>query len=145
VLTRIVPREAVEEVLAETGRKEQPSRLLPAHFVVYFVLAMAIFSDGYEEGVRRLVGGLEAMRAWRKEWSVPATGGISQAGRSDTASQSRSPLWSRRCLEQWADVYGAEHNRDIIGDARRTAHNLERDAGAKRPQCAAALKMTAAW
>jgi hypothetical protein len=40
---------------------------------------MAIFSDGYEEVVRQLVGGLQFMRAWRKEWSVPTTGAISQA------------------------------------------------------------------
>ena len=29
--------------------------------------------------MRRLVGGLQFMRAWRKEWSVPTTGAISQA------------------------------------------------------------------
>ena len=79
VLTRIVPRDVVDEVLAETGRKEKRSRLLPAHVVVYFVLAMTIFGDGYEEVIRRLVGGLQFMRAWRQEWSVPTTGAISQA------------------------------------------------------------------
>jgi hypothetical protein len=79
VLTRVVPREVVDEVLAETGRREKRSRLLPAHFVVYFVMAMAVFSDGYEEVIRQLVGGLQFMRAWRKEWSVPTTGAISQA------------------------------------------------------------------
>jgi Insertion element 4 transposase N-terminal len=79
VLTRIVPRDMVDEVLAETGRRQKRSRLLPAHLMVYFVLAMAIFGDGYEEVMRRLVGGLKLMRAWRKEWSVPTTGAISQA------------------------------------------------------------------
>jgi len=79
VLTRLVPRDVVDEVLAETRRKEHRSRLLPAHVVVYFVLAMAIFSDGYEEVMRRLVGGLQFMRAWQKDWSVPTTGAISQA------------------------------------------------------------------
>jgi hypothetical protein len=79
VLTRLVPRDVVDEVLAETGRREKRSRLLPAHAVVYFVMAMAIFSDGYEEVMRRLVGGLQLMRVWQKEWSVPTTGAISQA------------------------------------------------------------------
>jgi hypothetical protein len=79
VLTRLIPRDAVDEVLAETGRREKRSRLLPAHVVVYFVIAMAVFRDGYEEVMRRLVGGLQFMRAWRKEWSVPTTGAISQA------------------------------------------------------------------
>lgn len=79
VLTRLVPRDVVDEVLAETRSKERRSRLLPAHVVVYFVLAMAIFRDGYEEVMRRLVGGLQFMRAWNKDWSVPTTGAISQA------------------------------------------------------------------
>lgn len=79
VLTRTVPRDLVDEVLAETGRREKRSRLLPAHVVVYFVMAMTIFGDGYEEVIRRLVGGLQFMRAWRKEWSVPTSGAISQA------------------------------------------------------------------
>ena len=79
VLTRLVPRDLVAEVLAETGRREKRSRLLPAHVVVYFVMAMAIFRDGYEEVMRRLTGGLVYMRAWRKDWAVPTTGAISQA------------------------------------------------------------------
>jgi hypothetical protein len=79
VLTRLVSRDAIDEVLAETGRREKRSRLLPAHVMVYFVIAMAVFGDGYEEVMRRLVGGLQFMRAWRNEWSVPTTGAISQA------------------------------------------------------------------
>lgn len=79
VLTRLVPRDLVDEVLAETGRREKRSRLLPAHVVVYFVMAMAIFRDGYEEVMRRLVGGLQFMRVWQKEWAVPTTGALSQA------------------------------------------------------------------
>jgi hypothetical protein len=79
VLTRLVPRDLVDEVLAQTGRREQRSRLLPAHVVVYFVMAMAVFRDGYEEVMRRLTGGLQFMRAWQKEWDVPTTGAISQA------------------------------------------------------------------
>src|SRR5258708_37408192 len=75
VLTRLVPRDLVDEVLAETGRREKRSRLLPAHVVAYFVMAMAIFRDGYEEVTRRLTGGLAFMR----DWAVPTTGAISQA------------------------------------------------------------------
>jgi len=86
VLTRIVPRDLVDEVLAETGRREKRSRLLPARVVVYFVMAMAIFRDGYEEVTRRLAGGLVFMRAWRKDWAVPTAGAISQ----------RASGWARR-------------------------------------------------
>jgi len=79
VLTRVVPRHLVNEVLAETRRREKRSRLLPAHVVVYFVMAVAIFGDGYEEVMRRLAGGLQFMRAWSQDWSVPTTGAVSQA------------------------------------------------------------------
>jgi hypothetical protein len=41
VLTRIVSRSVVDEVLAETGRVQKRTRSLPAHVVVYFVLALA--------------------------------------------------------------------------------------------------------
>jgi hypothetical protein len=78
VLTRLVPRDLIDEILTETGRREKRSRLLPAHVVVYFVMAMAVFRDGYEEVMRRLTGGLQSMRAWHEEWAVPTTGAISQ-------------------------------------------------------------------
>lgn len=79
VLARVVTRETVEEVLAETRNKEQRVRLMPAHVVVYFVMAMAVFQDGYEEVMRRLVGGLRFMRAWSDEWVVPSTAAITRA------------------------------------------------------------------
>lgn len=80
VLTRLFPRDLVDEVIAESGRREQRSRLLPAHVVLYFVLAMALFfGEGYEEVIRRLVGGLEFLRSWSKGWRVPTTSAISQA------------------------------------------------------------------
>ena len=43
VLARTVPRDFVDEVLTETGTREKRARLLPAHVVIYFVMAMAIF------------------------------------------------------------------------------------------------------
>ncbi|MBP2329512.1 hypothetical protein JOF56_009897 [Kibdelosporangium banguiense] len=79
VLTRTVSRDVVDEVLAETGRQEKRSRRLPAHVVVYFVLAMAIFRDGYEEILRKLVNGLRFLGNWRDSWTVPTSGAVSQA------------------------------------------------------------------
>ncbi|MGW2207644.1 IS4 family transposase [Streptomyces sp. NPDC001774] len=79
VLARVVSRDLVEEVLLETCRKERRVRLLPAHVVVYFVIAVAVFQDGCEEVMRRLVGGLRSVRAWRDGWKVPTDGAISQA------------------------------------------------------------------
>lgn len=79
VLTRTVPRFVIDELLAETGRKEKRSRLLPAHVMVYFVMALALFRDGYDEVIRALVHGLRFARTWSRTWRVPTTGAISQA------------------------------------------------------------------
>lgn len=80
VLTRLVPRALVDEVLAETGRRERRVRLLPARVVVYYVMALALFfGDGYEEVMRRLVGSLRAMGSWRPGWVVPSTAALTKA------------------------------------------------------------------
>jgi Insertion element 4 transposase N-terminal/Transposase DDE domain len=80
VLTRLVSRDLVDEVVAECGRREQRLRLLPARVVVYYVMALCLFySESYEEVMRRLVGGLRALRGWGRDWRIPSTGAISQA------------------------------------------------------------------
>ena len=79
ILTRVVSRSTVDEVLAETGRAQKRTRSLPAHVVVYFILALALFSDGYEEVLRKLVHGLRFVRVWSREWAVPSTSALSQA------------------------------------------------------------------
>ena len=56
LLTVTFPPELVDRVVAETGRVQRRSRLLPARVVVYYVLAMCLFfGQGYEE-VARLPG-----------------------------------------------------------------------------------------
>ena len=80
VLTRLIDRDLVDDVLAETGRVEQRTRLLPARVVVYYVLALCLFfGDAYEEVMRLLVAGLLFTGAWQKDWQVPTTGAIAQA------------------------------------------------------------------
>lgn len=80
VLSQVVPRDLVDEVLNVTGKNERRSRLLPARVVVYYVLALTLyFGDAYEEVMRKLVNGLRFLRAWRTEWEVPTTGAISKA------------------------------------------------------------------
>lgn len=82
VLTRVFPPELVDEVVAGCGRTEQRSRLLPARVVVYFVLAMCLFSgQGYEEVARLLTQGLEGVRRWDRPWRVPTTAAIGRARR----------------------------------------------------------------
>lgn len=50
VLTSLVPRDLVDDVLGMTRKTEQRNRLLPARVVVYWVLALTLFyGDAYEE------------------------------------------------------------------------------------------------
>lgn len=80
VLAEVVPRDVIEDVLTETGRREQRSRLLPAHVMVRFCMAMCLFfDDDYEEVMRKLVGSLKSMGSWRGSWRVPSTSAIAQA------------------------------------------------------------------
>ncbi len=82
VLAEVFPRDIVEDVLTETGRREQRVRLLPAHVVVRFALAMCLFfDDDYEEVMRKLVGSLKSMGSWSDSWRVPSTSAIAQARR----------------------------------------------------------------
>jgi Insertion element 4 transposase N-terminal/Transposase DDE domain len=79
-LTRLVPRELVDEAVLSLGRQEQRKSKLPARVVVYSVMALALFySDGYEEVMRKLADGLQYIGTWRKEWEVPSASGLCRA------------------------------------------------------------------
>jgi hypothetical protein len=85
-LTSTFPPELVDRVVQETGRAEQRRRLLPARVVVYFVLALALYSHAaYEEVMRCPVEGLGwAVRARRGRrswpyWHVPGASALAEA------------------------------------------------------------------
>jgi hypothetical protein len=85
-LTHTFPPELVDRVVQETGRAEQRRRLLPARVVVYFVLALALYSHAaYEEVMRCLVEGLgwaqharRGRRSW-PWWHVPGASALAEA------------------------------------------------------------------
>lgn len=80
VLTRTFPPSLVDAAVQAAGKGEQRHRLLPARLVVYYVLALALFSDSaYEEVMRNLVEGLAYQSGWKNHWEVPTKGAISQA------------------------------------------------------------------
>ncbi|MFA1546712.1 transposase domain-containing protein [Actinomadura chokoriensis] len=57
-LTRLLPFELVDAVLAETGAVERRLRNLPSRVGVYFVLALGLFPDlGYARVWDKLVAG----------------------------------------------------------------------------------------
>jgi transposase IS4-like protein/DDE family transposase len=85
-LTSTFPPELVDRVVQQTGRAEQRRRLLPARVVVYFVLALALYSHAaYEEVMRCLVEGLgwavgarRGRRSW-PYWHVPGASALGEA------------------------------------------------------------------
>jgi len=80
VLSGLIHRDIVDDVIRESGTREKRSRLLPAHVVVYYVLALNLFfGQAYEEVMRQLVAGLQFLGNWRDSWRVPSTSAISQA------------------------------------------------------------------
>jgi hypothetical protein len=81
VLASWVPRDAVDDAIAETGRgARRAGGKLPPHVMVYFVLALALFADeDYEEVITRLTQTLQAWGCWDDGWEVPTSGGICQA------------------------------------------------------------------
>jgi len=98
VLTRTFPPGLVDEIVEVTGKAEQRSRLLPARLVVYYALAMALFSDAsYEEVIRNLVEGLAWESGWRQRWSVPTKGAISLA-RDRLGSEPLKALFELVCV-----------------------------------------------
>jgi hypothetical protein len=81
VLAASVPRDAVDDAVAVTGRQaRRRDGRLPPHVMVYFAMAMALFADAdYEEVAARLAGTLGSWGCWDAGWDVPTSGGITQA------------------------------------------------------------------
>src|SRR5713101_291529 len=81
VLAASVPRDAVDDAITATGKgARRRAGKLPPHVMVYFSIAMALFADDdYEEVAARLAGTLAGWGCWDGSWSVPTSGGITQA------------------------------------------------------------------
>jgi hypothetical protein len=70
-LTRIIPFEMVDEVLAETRALERRVRLVPARVTVYLLLAAALFIGlGYRQVFDRLCAGLAGLSPVRPSGSA---------------------------------------------------------------------------
>ncbi|MFE7950149.1 IS4 family transposase [Streptomyces sp. NPDC057426] len=116
LLFRTFPPELVDRVVAECGRAERRSRLLPARTVVYFVLAICLFEQrSYEQVAQLLTEGLAWARQERTLCTVPTTAAISRARArlgpeplaalfTELARQSRPAGARTRCarFRQWA-------------------------------------------
>lgn len=79
-LTKCIPLEQVHRVLRETGRESQRQRDLPAHVMVYLVIALGLYRDqAVEEVLRRLIEGLKPLVGVRVRIETAGKSGITQA------------------------------------------------------------------
>jgi len=79
-IARTFPLSKVRQVLAETGKTSQRQRELPAHVVVYYVIAMALFMNvSCREVLRCLLEGVHWLSGARGALKVTTKSGISQA------------------------------------------------------------------
>ena len=80
VLTRVFSAGVVDAAIARTGSLQQRNRLLPSRLMVYYVMALALFSNGsYEEVMRSLLAGMEWLTGRFREWTTPTKAAIYKA------------------------------------------------------------------
>lgn len=80
VLTKVFPPQLVDRVIARTQTGEHRNRLLPPRLMVYYVMALALFSSGsYQEVMRSLVAGLEWITQRYLPWHLPTKAAIFKA------------------------------------------------------------------
>ncbi len=80
VITKTFPIAKVREVLAETGKTSLRQRELPAHVMVYYVIALALFMNAScREVLRCLLEGLDWLKGFSAPIKVTGKSGISQA------------------------------------------------------------------
>jgi hypothetical protein len=98
VIAKFFPLQRVREVLAETKRASVRERDLPAHVVVYYVIALALYMrSSTREVLRCLLEGVQ--------WLLDPSAGIKVAGKSGI-SQARSRLGPEPMRRLYAGLVG---------------------------------------
>jgi len=138
VITKIFPLAKVNEVLGRTGKMSQRQRDLPAHVVIYYILALTLFMQvSYQEVLRCLLEGIEWLSAPGTRVKVTGKSGISQA-RTRIGSHPVKELHDA-VVKPIADkeTKGAWYRRwrlvTLDGSTMETADNRENEAAFGRP------------
>jgi hypothetical protein len=80
VIAKFFPVEKIREVLQQTNRTSKRERDLPAHVVVYYVIALALYMrSSYREVLRCLLEGVQWLLDPSAQVKVAGKSGISQA------------------------------------------------------------------
>ena len=98
VIAKFFPREKVDAALNQTGRASVRERDLPAHVVVYYVVALALYMhSSYREVLRCLLEGVQ--------WLMDPSASVKVAGKSGI-SQARSRLGAKPVQALYEAVVG---------------------------------------
>ncbi|WP_157857414.1 transposase domain-containing protein [Streptomyces yerevanensis] len=102
VLPRVITPQAVDEVIERAGAREKRRRLLPARAVMYFVLALYLFSSadsagppGYRAVLRMLTEQLRHLPGWGMQ-KLPTSAALTRA-RQRLGSKALQLLFEGQC------------------------------------------------
>lgn len=122
VVADTIPAQTVREVLRAEGRQSERRRQLPAHVVVYYVVALALYMDvSYGEVLRCLLEGLE--------WLGQPIQRIRRTGRSGI-SQARSRLGFEPMRHLYREIARPVATEATRGAWYRSPNGRSRAAGA---------------
>jgi hypothetical protein len=138
VVAATFPLQRIQGILAQTGKASERSRDLPAHVMVYYVIALALYMQvSYGEVLRCLLEGVE--------WLLGAAGRVRATGKSGI-SQARSRLGSeplRRLQDETVHPIAQPHTRgagyrgwrlvSLDGSTLDVADTLENEQAFGRP------------
>jgi len=80
VISKTFPVEKVKQIISDAGKASQRQRDLPAHVVLYYVIALALYMrSSYREVLRCLLEGIQWLKGPRTLVRVSGKSGISQA------------------------------------------------------------------
>lgn len=137
VIAKTFPLEKVNEMLGRTGKTSQRQRDLPAHVVVYYVLALALYMQvSYREVLRCLLEGIQWLSAPGRV-KVTGKSGISQARTrlgSDPVKELHDsvvkPIAGKETKGAW---YRGWRLVTLDGSTMETADNQENESAFGRP------------
>ncbi len=139
VLAKVFPLSKVREILKATGKESKRERELPAHVVVYYVIAMTLFMQvSYQEVLRCLLEGLQWLFGPTFRLSVPGKSSISQARTRLGSEPLRrlhdelvKPIATKETRGAW---YRDWHLVSLDGSVLDVADTAENDKAFGRPQ-----------
>ena len=80
VIAKTFPLGTIKEILERTGKTSKRERDLPAHVVVYYIIALALYmQSSYREVLRCLLEGIQWLKSPAVKVNVTGKSGISQA------------------------------------------------------------------